>query len=541
MGVKTESIRGEGFNVRYFKFGNGKRVFVIIPGISVKSVMDMGDLVAAQYADMADEFTIYVLDRPVELADGVTLFDIAEETAKAISALNLKNAVLFGASQGGMISMIIALTHPELVQMLVLGSTSAKVDEGQYKVIGEWSRLAREKSGRKLYLAFGRKIYPQAVFEAYKDILAQTGETVTDEEYARFIKLAESSKDFDIIERLSEITCPVLVLGAKDDPVLGGDSSPQIYEALKKTVLCELYMYDGYGHAAFDTAPDYRKRIVDFVHKWDGETVYNGAATPYLSFRALDDTGLADAIFSTRLGGVSEDFLSSLNLGYGRGESDENVTENFKRIADSAGFDYRRIVTSQQTHTTNIRVVTEEDAGKGIVCPREYTDIDGLITNVPDLVLTTFYADCVPLYFLDPVHKAIGLIHSGWRGTVGKIGANAVKLMKENYDSNPADMIACIGPSICKDCYEISSDVAEEFKKAFPAKVWDMMLTAKEGGKFRLDLWEACRQGMLEAGLKEENIHISGICTCCNTDLLYSHRGMNGRRGSLAAFMRLKG
>ena len=294
------------------------------------------------------------------------------------------------------------------------------------------------------------------------------------------------------------------------------------------------------------------------------EIVTNGIA-PYISFKALEETGLVRNGFSTRLGGVSKDFLSSLNLGFGRGESDENVLENFRRIAESIGFDYERLVTTNQTHTTNIRVVTEKDAGKGITIPRDYSDIDGLITNVPKLPLVTFYADCVPLYFLDPVKKAIGLSHSGWRGTVGRIGGKTIRLMAENYGSRPEDIIACIGPSICCDCYEVSEDVALEFVKEFgiteilpyepgsltsdktwteekslePQNIKSHILYKKPDGKYRLNLWNACRLGMLDAGLKAENIHTTDICTCCNPDLLYSHRASHGKRGSLAAFLML--
>ena len=129
------------------------------------------------------------------------------------------------------------------------------------------------------------------------------------------------------------------------------------------------------------------------------------------------------------------------------------------------------MVLSKQTHTTNVRVVTEEDKGKGVMRERNYTDVDGMITNVPGICLVTSYADCVPLYFVDPVKKAIGLSHSGWRGTVGKIGKNTVQLMQENFGSKPEDLLAAVGPSVCMDCYEVSEDVIEQFKEAFEKKV----------------------------------------------------------------------
>ena len=140
--------------------------------------------------------------------------------------------------------------------------------------------------------------------------------------------------------------------------------------------------------------------------------------TPYLEFSLLRETGLVDHGFSTRLGGVSSGDFASLNLSFDRGDDPEAVRENFRRIGAAIGVRCEDMVLSQQTHTTNIRLVTEEDRGKGITKERDYTDVDGLVTNVPGICLVTSYADCVPLYFVDPVKKAIGLSHSGWRGTV---------------------------------------------------------------------------------------------------------------------------
>lgn len=130
--------------------------------------------------------------------------------------------------------------------------------------------------------------------------------------------------------------------------------------------------------------------------------------------------------------------------------------------------DVSKFVFTDQTHTTNVRRVTAEDAGKGIVKERDYTDIDGLITNEPGLVLSTFYADCVPLYFVDPVHRAIGMSHSGWKGTVGKMGAATITAMKREFGTETERFSLCHRPSICQDCYEVSEDVADAFKEAFP-------------------------------------------------------------------------
>jgi YfiH family protein len=214
-----------------------------------------------------------------------------------------------------------------------------------------------------------------------------------------------------------------------------------------------------------------------------------------------------------------------------------NILENYKRIAESIGFDVESVVVSHQVHKTNIRVIDEKDCGKGLFVPRDYEEIDGLITNKPSITLVTKYADCVPLYFVDPVNRVIGLSHSGWRGTVNKIGKITVEEMQKNFGCNPTDIIAVIGPSICCDCYEVGDEVADAMKAAFP-KEWDNnILTHKSNGKYLCNLWAACRYGLLEAGLSPEHIHISGVCTSCNSDLLFSHRRTQGKRGSLAAFL----
>ena len=195
------------------------------------------------------------------------------------------------------------------------------------------------------------------------------------------------------------------------------------------------------------------------------------------------------------------------------------------------------MVLSFQTHTVNIRRVTEEDEGKGVVRERGYTDVDGLITDVPGLCLVTLYADCVPLYFLDPVKKAIGLSHSGWKGTAAQMGRRTVEEMRRAFDSNPEDILACIGPSICKDCYEVGPEVAEAFQKAFAPELSARMLEAKENGKYQLDLWEANRQILLGAGILPEHLAVTDICTMCNSQWLFSHRATGGRRGNLGAFL----
>ncbi|ETP73974.1 putative protein, YfiH family [Lachnospiraceae bacterium JC7] len=270
----------------------------------------------------------------------------------------------------------------------------------------------------------------------------------------------------------------------------------------------------------------------------------DGSLLQYLQFPAIENTGIAAHAFSTRIGGVSKGIWSSMNLSFTSGDDPKDAYENFHRYAVLFGASDDRLVLSHQTHTVNVRVVTEEDAGKGLTKERDYTDVDGLITNVQGLVLTVFAADCVPLLFVDPVHKAIGASHSGWRGTVNRIGKVTIEKMKENYGTDPKDLICAIGPSICRNCYEISEDVAEEFKKAFQGHESEILTDdgSNEAGehKFHLDLWKANRIVMEEAGVKAENISMTDICTNCNPDLLFSHRFTKGKRGNNGAFIMLK-
>lgn len=258
----------------------------------------------------------------------------------------------------------------------------------------------------------------------------------------------------------------------------------------------------------------------------------------YLSFPLLESSNLVCHGFSTRIGGVSQGKYSSMNFTFTRGDNPEHVMENYRRMAKVLGVDKERMVLSYQTHTVNVKKVTEEDAGKGIVKDRDYQDIDGLITNVPGITLVTFYADCVPIYILDPIHKAIGLSHSGWRGTVKRMGRVTLNAMKEAYGTNPSDVLCCIGPSICKECFEVGEEVILEFKQTFGKLYWNDLFYRKENGKYQLNLWKANKIILREEGVTQ--IQVTDICTRCNPNYLFSHRIMGNERGNLAAFLCLK-
>ena len=261
---------------------------------------------------------------------------------------------------------------------------------------------------------------------------------------------------------------------------------------------------------------------------------------PYLYYPQLEELNVVDHLVSTRLGGVSDGIWATLNLSFSRGDRSDRVRENLHRVAGALGISESAMVFTDQTHTTNIRLVTKADCGKGVTRKLDYKDIDGLVTNEPGVCLAAFFADCVPLLFVDPVRKAIGLSHSGWRGTVHEMGRHTVERMTAEFGTDPADLYAAIGPSIGQCCYEVSEEVIEACREVFPEKDWPSMFYQKENGRYQLDLRRACMLTMLYAGIPEDHISVTDLCTCCNPDLLFSHRASQGKRGNLGVFLCLR-
>ena len=248
----------------HFRFGRGDKTMVILPGLSVQSVINYADAIAEAYTSLADEFTVYVFDRRRELPAAYSVHDMAVDTIAAFETLALTDIYLFGASQGGMIAMEIAIRRPDLVRKLILGSTAACVTETRSKTVADWIALAKAGNAAGLCAAFGKAVYPQGVFEQVRDVLAESAKSVTRSELDRFVILAQGMYGFDIVEDLKKIACPVLAIGAADDRVLGADATGQIAAQMQGRSDFEVYMYDGFGHAAYDTAPDYKKRILHF-------------------------------------------------------------------------------------------------------------------------------------------------------------------------------------------------------------------------------------------------------------------------------------
>ena len=267
MDIQTGTVRTDGFEMDYFRFGRGDRKLVVLPGLSVESVMIYAPSAAQAYRPLAEDFTVWVFDRRKTLPESCSVEDMARDTAAALRTLGLERISLFGASQGGMIAMAMAAGDPGLAEKLALASTAALVDEERFRVIENWIRLALEGNAKDLYLAFGEAVYPPETYARYRDALALVAGQVTEADLKRFVTLAEGTRGFDIRDRLREIDCPVLVVGSADDRVLGAQPAEEIAGLLRDKPGLETYMYDGYGHAVYDTAPDFKERLHRFLMK----------------------------------------------------------------------------------------------------------------------------------------------------------------------------------------------------------------------------------------------------------------------------------
>ncbi|MBQ7218045.1 MAG: alpha/beta hydrolase [Ruminococcus sp.] len=249
--------------VEYFTFGTGERAFIILPGIDVKSILPAAKNIEAAYRDFKEDYTVYVFDRRKEIPEGYTAFDMADDAASAIEALGIRGADIFGTSQGGMIAMMIAVYHPELVHALVLASTTAWKNPTVDGVFRRWIGFAEKRDITGLTADFIECLYSEKTIRNYRDFLMHMNDHVSDEALDRFIRLVKTIDTFDMRDKLSLIHCPTFVIGVEGDAAVSGESSREI----ARLIGCELYMYEGYGHCVFDEAPDYKQRLLDFYRK----------------------------------------------------------------------------------------------------------------------------------------------------------------------------------------------------------------------------------------------------------------------------------
>ncbi len=276
-------------------------------------------------------------------------------------------------------------------------------------------------------------------------------------------------------------------------------------------------------------------------------TYIEGKSIPSVRYKIFRDIDFVQDGFSTRMGGVSTGQFESLNFSVKMGDSETNVQENFRRFLEA--HDFKDPVMTDQTHTTNVIRVGKSDSGKNIFCPKDYHDIDGFVTNERGVTLVTTFADCVPLYFVDAENHAIGMAHSGWKGTFGQIGRIVIEKMNQEFGTRADKIYTAIGPSICANCYEVSEELAIQFtemlgvqkmawKGKIPVQDMSTVVYCKED-RYYLNLWAANYHILKSAGVQESRIAIPDICTCCNSDKMFSHRASKGKRGNLCGFLML--
>lgn len=238
--------------------------------------------------------------------------------------------------------------------------------------------------------------------------------------------------------------------------------------------------------------------------------------------------------FTTRHGGVSPAPYDSLNFADNKGDTSENLLENYRRLGEAVGFDASRAVGCRQIHSDLVRIASEEDAGKILWNDRPY-DADGLITNVPNLPLFAYGTDCCVITLYDPTSRSIGAVHAGWRGTASGIALKAAVSMMSCYGADPYTLRAAISPSIGKCCFETDSDVADAFFALLDPAMDERI--EKRGDKYHIDLKAINRLWLLRAGIDPSRIDVHPDCTKCHPERYWSHRAMGDRRGGMAAMI----
>jgi len=254
----------------------------------------------------------------------------------------------------------------------------------------------------------------------------------------------------------------------------------------------------------------------------------------YLTFDIFKNDPIV-CVHSTRQGGVSQGCYSSMNLGFSRGDNPEKVHKNYELFSRAIGVPLQRLVLSSQWHHNNILQVKEKHIGMGIFRDRDFHDMDGLTTGVENLPLVTFYADCVPIYFYDPVQRKVAMTHAGWRGTSTGIVKDLIdKWLSEG--SHVKDIKAAIGPAVCKSCYEVTAEVIEAMPYDFTNQYYDYY---PDKDRYHIDLKGINKEILMACGV--ENIEVTDYCTKCSSDLFFSHRREGNDRGTQIGLMMLRG
>ena len=261
----------------------------------------------------------------------------------------------------------------------------------------------------------------------------------------------------------------------------------------------------------------------------------------YFNCRELNNTNLVVNAFTTRIGGVSRTPFDNLNLAYNVGDKESRVAENRKIILDALSIDYRTAVTAQQVHKDKIALVRKEDKDKGAFkYSKGIGQTDALITDIPGIPLLMCYADCVPIFILDPIKKAIALIHSGRKGTELELTLKTLFKMKKIFETNPCSCLAAIFPSIGPCCYSIKEENKIDDYWLNQVEYNIEPISLKNKGVRRLDLRKANNVQLIKAGLLKKNIFVNEICTADHPELFFSYRRDKGNTGRMAAIFMLK-
>lgn len=258
--VKTVTIRGTEMEYLHFGNENGEKL-VILPGLALKSVMGSAEGIVSAYALLAKDYDVYLFDHIKEEPDGYSVADMARDTLAAFDALGLDHVYLMGVSMGGMVAQRIAVDAPERVSSLILCSTAMNMTHSNREAFADWILLAAARNTPALMEAFGESVYTPSFYAQYKDAIIASGEGAAERDFQNFVISANAVLSFDVSSEIQRIACPVLVLGAEEDRVLGVQASYDLVEALH----CESYIYEGYGHAVYDEAPDFLERIAAFL------------------------------------------------------------------------------------------------------------------------------------------------------------------------------------------------------------------------------------------------------------------------------------
>lgn len=257
---EVKKAYADGVSMDYFKFGNGKKNFVMLPGLGLKNIVNSAESVASAYRMFGEDFTVYVFERKDDIKTGYSIENMADDTAKVMISLGISDAYVFGVSQGGMIAQCLAADYPGLVKKLLLASTSAKETEISKVVFIEWSYIALKGETKKLVSSFIDMLYTDEFLKKYREFLIKMFDSVESDELIRFALLSAACCGLDITEKTEKITCPTLVIGADRDKVFGVED----FELLKKLTGGKMYIYKDFCHAVYDEAPDYKDRIAEF-------------------------------------------------------------------------------------------------------------------------------------------------------------------------------------------------------------------------------------------------------------------------------------